>query len=405
MISSGVNILVIGDPHFKVAGVPEHDKMCKSIIDKIKDKKIDLIVILGDILDRFETIHVSPLTRSIKFLGELVKIAPIYSLIGNHDLKNNKQFLSNEHGFSSFKLLHDLYSENMNNIIEMVRNLISQNLEEDLVNNIINEIKESIDNITKSKRITIVDKVMSTTINNQNFIFMPYVPNGRFQEALDTLTPSINFDEVSCIFCHQEFKGCQMGAIISTDGDLWSVNNPYIISGHIHNYQNLQENILYVGTPIQHSFGDNPNKTISYFDFKSPDNRIEERINLGLIRKATVRISYEEVNKYVPPLNSILRITITGNHVTLSSIMSNPNVIKWEKLGHKVITKDISKDIKIADKDIIINTEHLQPTKFSTALQKSIQDNPQLQELYGNIFGKKKEINKSKTPIKLKLVI
>lgn len=399
MIQSNVNILVIGDPHFKVSGVPEHDKMCKSIIENVKNKKIDLIVILGDILDRHETIHVSPLTRSIKFLGELIKIAPIYALIGNHDLKNNKQFLSDEHGFSSFRLLQELYSENISNIIKTISNIISPNMEANLLNNIMEEIKESIENINKSKRIMIVDKVMSTTVNDQEFIFMPYVPPGRFQEALNTLKESI--DKVSCIFCHQEFKGAQMGAITSMEGDLWSVNNSYIISGHIHNYQNLQENILYIGTPIQHSFGDNPNKTISYFNFKSPVDRTEERINLGLIRKSTVRITYEQVDKYIPPLNSILRITITGNYSALKAIMSHPNVIKWEKLGHKVTPKEIQIVDDNNDKGIIINTA---PAKFSTALQKSIEDNPQLQELYFNIFGKKTEtINKPKI-VKLKIL-
>lgn len=397
MISSDVNILVIGDPHFKVAGVPEHDKMCRSIIEKAKNKKIDLIVILGDILDRFETIHVSPLTRSIKFLGELIKIAPVYVLIGNHDLKNNKQFLSEEHGFSSFKLLDELHTENINNIIKAISNIISPDENLDIMNKIA-------ENIKRLNKITFVDKVISTTINNQNFIFMPYVPSGRFQEALDTLEiPS--FSDVSCIFAHQEFKGCQMGAVISSDGDIWSVNNPYIISGHIHNYQHLQENILYIGTPMQHSFGDNPNKTISYFNFKSPSQRIEERISLGLLRKATVRISCEEVNKYIPPLNSILRITIIGNHEALKSIMLHPNVVKWEKLGHKVITKDIP---IINDDGFTITIIKTAPPKFSIALQKSICYDPKLQELYFSIFGGKskeiKEENKLKKPIKLIMV-
>jgi DNA repair exonuclease SbcCD nuclease subunit len=395
MISSDVNILVIGDPHFKVAGVPEHDKMCKSIIEKAKNKKIDLIVILGDILDRFETIHVSPLTRSIKFLGELIKIAPIYVLIGNHDLKNNKQFLSEEHGFSSFKLLNELHTENINNIIKTISDIISPDENLDIMNKIA-------ENITKLNKITFVDKVMSTNINNQKFIFMPYVPTGRFQEALDTLEiPS--FDDVSCIFAHQEFKGAQMGAITSVDGDIWSVNNSYIISGHIHDHQNLQENILYIGTPIQHSFGDNPNKTISYFNFKSSSQRTEERISLGLLRKSTVRISCDEVNKYIPPVNSILRINIIGNHEALKSIMRHPNVIKWEKLGHKIFPKDIP----IIDSDSIIKTAHLQPPKFSIALQKSISNDPKLQELYFSIFGKKQQEIKEEIKIKkpLKLII
>jgi len=400
MISSEVNILVIGDPHFKVAGVPEHDKMCKSIIENAKNRQIDLIVILGDILDRFETIHVSPLTRSIKFLGELIKIAPVYSLIGNHDLKNNKQFLSDEHGFTAFKLLNELQTENVNNIIKSISDIICLDENLDIMNKIAGDI-------TRLNRITIVDKVMSVTIKNQNFIFVPYVPPGRFQEALNTFTSFNELNEsnsISCIFCHQEFKGCQMGAIISTEGDLWSVNNPYIISGHMHNYQNLQENILYIGTPIQHTFGDSPNKTISYFNFKSPVDRTEERINLGLIRKATVRIKYEEINKYIPPTNSILRITILGSSAVFKSIMIHPNVTKWEKMGHKVTPKEIP-TINTDKNNNIINTA---PQKYSIALQKSIEYNPQLQELYNNIFGKKKEdiilINKPKTIVKLKII-
>ena len=388
MIPSDVNILVIGDPHFKVSAVPEHDKMCRSIIENAKNRKIDFIVILGDILDRFETIHVSPLTRSIKFIGELIKIAPIYILIGNHDLKNNKQFLSEEHAFSSFKLLDELHIQNTNNIIKAISDIDGINLD------IMNKIAE---NINKSNKITFVDKVITTTINNQNFVFVPYVPPGRFQEALNTLNQSIN--EISCIFAHQEFKGAQMGAVISTDGDTWSVNDPYIVSGHIHDHQNLQENVLYIGTPIQHSFGDNPNKTISYFNFKSPLSRTEERINLGLIRKSIVKISYEEVDKYIPPLNSILRITIMIPPNLPKTIMSHPNVIKWEKVGHKVITKDMKID-KEADKEIcIINVA---PQKFSAALQTSIKGDPKLQKLYADIFGVKPTTTKSF--IKLKIV-
>ena len=390
---SDVNILVIGDPHFKVSGVPEHDKMCISIIENAKNRKIDLIVILGDILDRHETIHVSPLTRSIKFLGELIKIAPIYALIGNHDLKNNKQFLSDEHGFTSFKLLHDLYLENINDIIKTISDIISPDENLDIM-------KEIAENINKSKRITFVDKVMSLNIKNQTFIFVPYVPPGRFREALINSIDFNNFDHVSCIFAHQEFKGAQMGAITSVDGDIWSVNDPYIISGHIHDYQNLQENILYVGTPIQHSYGDNPNKTISYFTFKSNSERTEERINLGLPRKATVRITSDQVDKYVPPVNSNLRITILGNHESLKSIMNHPNVINWKKLGHKVTTKDVPiSNTSIASDNITIKTA---PPKFSIALQNSIGNNTELQELYCNIFGKPKITNK--TPLKLKII-
>jgi DNA repair exonuclease SbcCD nuclease subunit len=382
-----VNILVIGDPHFKVSSVPEHNKMCQAIIDVAKVKNIDLIVILGDILDRHESINSSPLTRSIKFFSSLIEIAPIYALIGNHDLKNNKQFLSDEHGFTSFNLSNAIHTKNISDIIYLIKQII---LDENVLNNLINDIE----NIVTSTKITIVDKVTTTTIKNQKFVFVPYVPPGKFQSALDT--EKLNMSDISCIFSHQEFKGAQMGPIISVDGDIWSVNNPYIISGHIHDYQHLQENILYTGTPIQHSFGDNPNKTISYFKFHSILDRTEERISLGLPRKSTVKLTCEEVYKYIPPVNSKLRINITGNQEAVKAIMLHPNIAAWKKLGHTVTEKYIS----------LNNTnEELRsvPPKYSVALQNSIQNNPELQKTYHNIFGKPKQIYKPK-PLKLNVI-
>jgi len=132
--------------------------------------------------------------------------------------------------------------------------------------------------------------------------------------------------------------------------------------------------------------------------------RTEERINLGLPRKATVRITSDQVDKYVPPVNSNLRITILGNHESLKSIMNHPNVVNWKKLGHKITTKDIpiTSVTTNTSEEIIIKTA---PPKFSIALQKSIENDPQLKELYCSIFGKKKEdLVKPKIPLKLKII-
>ena len=221
-------------------------------------------------------------------------------------------------------------------------------------------------------------------------IFLPYVPPGKFQQALN----KTNIENATCIFAHQEFKDAQMGAIKSTDGDEFSVDNPFVISGHIHDYQYLQENILYIGTPIQHTFGDNPNKTISLFNFQSPTLRSEERINLGLPRKATVRITYEEVNKYIPPTNSKLKITIIGNNEALKTIMTHPNIAKWEKLGHTISTKPIPLSKNEKGEEIFISA----PPKFSTALKNRINKEPQLQELYYDLFGRQNK------PLKLKIL-
>ena len=98
-----LKVLTIGDPHFKVSNVPESEAMTKNLIEIAKQMKPDLIVCLGDILDRHETIHVTPLTLSIQFLEELEQIAPLYTIIGNHDRPNNSDFMSDQHPFNALK--------------------------------------------------------------------------------------------------------------------------------------------------------------------------------------------------------------------------------------------------------------------------------------------------------------
>ncbi len=63
-------------------------------------------------------------------------------------------------------------------------------------------------------------------------------------------------ENVNCIFAHQEFYGCKMGAIESIEGDKWDHSFPLVISGHIHSEQRPQKNIFYPGSVIQHAFGE-----------------------------------------------------------------------------------------------------------------------------------------------------
>jgi len=260
-----LSALIIGDPHFKVANIRETNAMVEAIVRVSLQRRPDIIIVLGDVLDRHETIHVSPLTRAVKFLARLMEIAPTYVLIGNHDLKNNRQFLSDEHPFNALKYW--------------------------------------------GNRMTVVDTTTMVTLNGHEFVFVPYVPPGRFVEALDQCP---GWERATCIFAHQEFRGAQMGAITSIDGDDWPLINPYVITGHIHDYQEPQVNILYTGTPIQHAFGDRHDKTISYVTFHSPIERHRERIDLGLPRKQIVRITCAEVSTYVPQANCELKIIIRG---------------------------------------------------------------------------------------------
>jgi DNA repair exonuclease SbcCD nuclease subunit len=328
-----MSVLVIGDPHFKVSNIKETEDMSKVIVKKAEELLPDMIVVLGDVLDRHETIHVSPLTRSINFLNKLRNIAPLYVLMGNHDLKNNRQFLSDEHPFTALKFWDNT---------------------------------------------TIVDSVKTITIKDKLFVFVPYVPPGRFEEALNKAD---NWKEATCIFAHQEFKGCQMGPIVSVEGDKWPLEYPFVVSGHIHDYQELQNNILYTGTPIQHAFGDKSDKTISYFKFG--EDRVHERIPLMLKMKKIVYITCADVTNYVPEKNSELKIVIKGTSGEIKAIMKHINIDAWKKEGHKISYKDVPLG-KSETNEIAIKLNQ----RFSVILYGRINKNIRLNDIYVKIFGK-----------------
>ncbi len=216
-------IYTIGDPHFKVANAQDCDEMVSAILKSAQEEQPDLIVCLGDVLDRFANIHVGPLVRATNFLSSLSKIAELVVIIGNHDRANNNVFCTEQHPFVSLKTWN---------------------------------------------RTVVVDTPISKIYCGMLFTFVPYVSVGRFEEALD-LSPG--WERSKAIFCHQEFLGARMGAIESTTGDVWDTNYPLAISGHIHDYQRLQNNLLYIGTPMQHTFGDRDDKTISIFTFTCED--------------------------------------------------------------------------------------------------------------------------------------
>ena len=219
-----VSIMTIGDPHFKVKNVPETVEMTERCFKLAKERKPDAIICLGDILDRHESIHVRPLMNAVNFLKRLAEISPTILLIGNHDRPNNADYLSPNHPFTALKGWPNLW------IIDITSELI---------------------------------------IKGHRMILVPYVPNGRFMYALNILTTKDKtpLDGTTCIFAHQEFFGCKMGAIKSIGGDKWASNFPLVVSGHIHDWQFLDPNILYAGTPLQHAYGDSHNKTISYMTF------------------------------------------------------------------------------------------------------------------------------------------
>ena len=67
--------------------------------------------------------------------------------------------------------------------------------------------------------------------------------------------------QCSCVFSHVCINGARYGAITVTDADIWRPEFPILISGHIHEEQNIGNNVIYTGSSYQILDGETPEQT------------------------------------------------------------------------------------------------------------------------------------------------
>lgn len=201
--------------------------------------------------------------------------------------------------------------------------------------------------LKEMQNVVIVDKTKSETIQGEKFIFLPYVPPGRFEEALNTLKDG--WKDASCIFAHQEFAGCKMGAIVSVEGDKWPNDYPHIVSGHIHSRQIIQNNIYYTGSAMQHAFGESEKNIIAYLSFQNKDYNREE-IDLQLPRKKIIYMDVEDIDNYnLPNTEDKLKVTLNGNYDQFKALKKTKKYKNLIEKGVKVVFKP--KKIKQKNKE------------------------------------------------------
>ena len=169
-------------------------------------------------------------------IEQLSQIAPTYVLIGNHDLINHSQFLTDNHIFNPMKKWPNVFiADTMPQVLQ----------------------------------------IEDSDGEERTFVFCPYTPPGRFAEALNKIVPlGYTWELADAIFAHQEFEGCKMNQITSEEGDVWDPAFPPVISGHIHDAQTVGENVFYPGSAIQHGFGESAGKRIWFINWE-PDEEGE----------------------------------------------------------------------------------------------------------------------------------
>jgi DNA repair exonuclease SbcCD nuclease subunit len=292
-----MKVIAIGDPHFRTDNIPEVNQFMDKLENLCKEEKPNFIVVLGDVLHTHERLHTMPLNKAYEFISRLRVISKTFILVGNHDMTSNQNFLNTNHWMNAMK---------------------------------------------EWNNVTVVDKIEFYKIKNFLFTFVPYVPPGRFVEALES-DKSYDWKESDCIFAHQEFAGCKMGAIVSSEGDKWDENNPYIISGHIHSNQSIGENIYYPGSSMQHAFGESDRNIIPLIEFNKGYKYSLEEIDLGLPRKKIVYTDIEKIDKIDsiirPESEDKVKITMSGVYDDFKAFKKTTKYRELIKKGVKVVFK------------------------------------------------------------------
>lgn len=289
-------ILCIGDTHFKTNNIKESYDFIDRLDSYLSNNPVEYIIALGDILDKHEIVHTHALNVALDFFKMLVKHISnkVYVLVGNHDYTNNTNFLTNNHWMNSLK---------------------------------------------EWGTLCIVDDVTRVDIGEHNIVMCPYVPDGRFVEALNTLEGWL---DSRIIFGHQLLDGCKMGAIIAENVEEWKDEYPLLVSGHIHDKQQIKPNLYYTGSSMQHAFGESGDKTLALIELESLD--IKE-IDLGLSTKRIIYIDSSELETKLenikPKSNEQIKLVISGDEEFFKEYKKTEQLKK--RLESKGITKIVFK--------------------------------------------------------------
>lgn len=283
-----------------------------------------MIILLGDVLHTHERIHTSCLQAAEELFRMCTRYTSTYVLVGNHDYISNSQFLTSCHWMTPFKAWSNL---------------------------------------------TIVDRVVSFSHHGNRFVACPYVPDGRFVEALSTYP---DWMEAHMIFAHQTLDGVYMGAIQCENVEAWLPHYPMLCSGHIHDKQEVHPNLYYTGTPFQQAFGEKRNKSIVLFTVEngvSSRHEIQLKISDKRIEYMTVQDAY--TYKLTVEEHEMVRITIRGTREECR-VFKKSNAFQYLSSLAKIVLDETEQ----------VREEESKDQSFHDVLYQSIQSNFFLTQLY-----------------------
>lgn len=302
---SSITALVIGDPHITQRHMRVVNQFLNQSVEICAKESPHFVVILGDVLHYFDQASSPVHAKAIKWFDALSKhTKKVFVLIGNHDRPNEEEYLSDRHFFNGI---------NFHPKIQIVEGVVANKM------------------YYNSK-----DKS-----NSLNCVFVPYVQKGRFRETIECVPDDFN---TSIIFAHQEFRGSRMGTQISTKGDSWGLDEPYIVSGHMHECHQPQPNIFYTGTPYQTTYAESGEKKGIYiFTFKSDGTRSFKRYSMKIPIKVTVQKTPDEFETMIDPDDHMdTRIIINGKQEDIEALKKDKKYKRYKEMKNiKMVLRPI----------------------------------------------------------------
>lgn len=344
--------LFIGDPHFKTDNTYEIKQFIEQCMDIISNTNPDFVVIGGDLLHTHERLHVTPLNLCYDFIKRISQTKELYILVGNHDYISNQQWCTTNHWMNGMK---------------------------------------------QWKNVKIIDypllkRMKSGTDGHEySFLFTPYVPNGKFLDTLKLLEEKEGcgyYKKTTCIYSHQEFKGCDLGhSMISDNGDLIdSKNYNNIVSGHIHKNQKLGNGIYYPGSPMQHTFSDEERNVISTLEYDKYNNMSIYEHEICLPKKITKYI--ESIDDFLNlSVNDIITNKLDRIRLIVFCQQNELKNIKRTKHYKCFINKNIKISFQIKLKNIVKDIECNNDNIFEKVLLNLLKSNKDVYNLYKNKYS------------------
>lgn len=308
-------ILCIGDPHIKESSVIETQILGDKIVETINAEHPEIVVVMGDTLHNHEKINCTIQVMAVKFFERILEASPdlkLYVIIGNHDIPNPHEFLPDTHAFYSLK--------------------------------------------GRDRRLVIVDKPVIAKHRWCNFLFVPFVPPGRFREACELVIPFEEVPEkISTIFCHQEFNGIMMeNHSPANDSENYPSDFPLCVAGHIHKYQVVGDNLFYTGTPYQHRFGEDTDKALLCLDFAGDEITPKRVFVSGIPLKKSFTVSKDEFMDLEVNQTDNYKIEVYGYEGEITSLKlsekhSSLKKMKNVKILYSVMSERAAHEEKLKD--------------------------------------------------------